>query len=139
MRCDNTGPNPSFTCQDDQILGEYLENDLKDTHVEWWRAYTDHLVHGLTASGGSLATLHSDRETTEELITALVGQIQGSDSLNLLTGLQVTTTITRPVSLSLTPWSSHSHSMSSDVSVLGGSGSHHGVPGPVCEETDQQL
>ena len=59
--------------------------------MERWRAYTDHLVHGLTASGGSLAGVHSDRENTEELITALVGQIQGSDSLNLLTGLQVTT------------------------------------------------
>ena len=59
--------------------------------MERWRAYTDHLVHGLTASGGSLAVVHSDRENTEELITALVGQIQGSDSLNLLTGLQVTT------------------------------------------------
>ena len=96
LRCDNTGPAPSFTCRDHQIIGEYLENDLKETHVEWWRGYTDHLLHGLTASGGSLATLHSDRETTEELITALVGQIQGSDSLNLLTGLQVT--LTKPVS-----------------------------------------
>ena len=57
--------------------------------MEWWRGYTDHLVQGLTASGGSLASIHSDRETTEELITALVGQIQGSAELNLLTGLQV--------------------------------------------------
>ena len=98
-RCDNTGPTPSYSCHEDRIIGEYLENDLKETHVEWWRGYTDHLVQSLTASGGSLASVHSDRETTEELITALVGQIQGSDSLNLLTGLQVTTTTTRPVIL----------------------------------------
>ena len=95
--------------------------------MEWWRGYTDHLVHGLTASGGSLASIHSDRETTEELITALVGQIQGSAELNLLTGLQVIRTV------------KHKHFIDDYKYLclykLGGSGSHHAVPGPVCEET----
>ena len=61
LRCDNTGDSPSYTCREDRIIGQYLENDLKDTHVEWWRGHNDRLVQGLAASGGSLATLHSDR------------------------------------------------------------------------------
>ena len=63
LRCDNTGASPSYTCRDDRIIGQYLENDLKDTHVEGWRKYKDQLVQGLAASGGSLASLHSDRRS----------------------------------------------------------------------------
>ena len=94
---------------------------VKDTHIEMWRAQIEQLLSG----GGNLAGAYGDRRTNEELVRALVGRIEGSNSRNLLTGLQVS-------------WHTPQSPLTSLCS-LGGEGRHHQLPGQFCQETQIQL
>ena len=59
--------------------------------MELWTGQIDQLLH----AGSNLADAYGDRRTNEELVRALVGEKEGSGSLNIHTGLKVSCEISQ--------------------------------------------
>ena len=65
--------------------------------MELWRGQIERLLR----AGGNLANAYGDRRANEELVRALVGKEEGSSSLNLYKGLEVSCEISQSVLTSL--------------------------------------